>query len=725
MRLISVSIFLGVFAGAGLVAKRVSAQEKSVDAKPPVEITVRGRATEAQRLQRSAEAVAVVNVERAKKQTADLGEIMARTSGVAVLRAGGLGSDTRFSLNGLYDDQIRFFLDGVPLEVAGYPFGIANVPVNLIDRVEIYRGVVPIRFGADALGGAVQLVSDQRYDNGASVSYQVGSFGTYRLTLAGRYRHEPSGFVARANGFFDFARNNYDVDVEVAAPDGGSPSATVPRFHDRYAAYGTSLEVGFVERPWAKKLILRGYTTAYDKELQNNPIMTLPYGEVTYGERVTGATLRYEQRLLPNLDLDLIGNYAYRTIDFVDKSKWIYDWFGRRIGEHRVGGEGEIEDRPSDQTSRQHSGFARGLLAWTVAPAHALRFSTSPNYATRSGDERLQTDPTAPDPLGAKRELFTLVSGIEYEMNAIPMSGARQRPNADHRLQNIFFVKDYVYRADSDDLQSDRSLRAREQHAHNQGIGDSLRFRFTDWLYAKASYEYATRLPRPDEVFGNGVLIGPNLELLPEVSHNGNIGPRIELRRTTIGDVTVDINGFLRESDNLIQLFGGTKFFSYQNVVKARTLGVEGSFAWTLPRRWLTLDGSTTFQDVRNQSSDGPFAGYKGDRIPARPWLFASWGARLRFEQLLRADDQLEPFYVGRYVHEFFRAWESQGAREYKQTVDAQITHGVGVIYSLGTDFARISTTFEVQNLTDTRAYDSFGVQKPGRALFVKISGEL
>ena len=44
------------------------------------------------------------------------------------------------------------------------PFGIANVPVNLIERVEIYRGVVPIRFGADALGGAVNLVSDQPAD---------------------------------------------------------------------------------------------------------------------------------------------------------------------------------------------------------------------------------------------------------------------------------------------------------------------------------------------------------------------------------------------------------------------------------------------------------------------------------------------------------------------------------------------------------------------------------
>lgn len=31
--------------------------------------------------------------------------------------------------DGLGDDQIRFFLDGVPLELAGYPFGLENVPI--------------------------------------------------------------------------------------------------------------------------------------------------------------------------------------------------------------------------------------------------------------------------------------------------------------------------------------------------------------------------------------------------------------------------------------------------------------------------------------------------------------------------------------------------------------------------------------------------------------------
>src|SRR5262249_46315399 len=152
--------------------------------------------------------VHVVETETARRQSADLGEVLARTQGVGVQRSGGLGSETRFSLNGLTDDQIRFFLDGVPLELAGYPFGIANVPVNLVERAELYRGVVPVRFGADALGGAVNLVSDDHVDGThAGGSLQVGSFGTLRATVNGRHLSH-WGWLTRVSAFHDHADND-------------------------------------------------------------------------------------------------------------------------------------------------------------------------------------------------------------------------------------------------------------------------------------------------------------------------------------------------------------------------------------------------------------------------------------------------------------------------------------------------------------------------------------
>jgi TonB family protein len=678
----------------------------------PTEVKIAGQRSAAQRLQESAEAVNVVDTRRAKQQTADLGEVLARSQGVAVRRDGGLGSNTRFALNGLYDEQVRFFLDGVPLDVAGFPNGIANVPVNFVQHVEIYRGVVPIRFGADALGGAVNIVTEQSYQSRLSASYQTGSFGMHRLTLDGRYLHAPTGFIATASAFYDVAKNNYWIDVEVPDERGRAHPETVRRFHDAYRAYGVTMELGVIDRPWAKKLILRGTLAGYDKDLQHNLVMKVPYGEVTYGEDVSTVSARYEVLPHKNLSLQVIGSYAQRSIDFVDKARWVYNWRGERVNERPVAG--EIEGRAHDQIIWQDTVFARSLTTWTIAPEHKLRLSLTPVFTTRTGDERLQTNAKARDPLSAQRNLFTFVSGLEYEINLFG-----------DRLSNVLFVKDYYYSAQSEERLPGEVYKKRDSRTHSQGIGDSVRLRITPWLYTKVSYEFATRMPTPFEVFGNGVLIMANLDLEPEVSHNGNFGPRLELTRTAIGDVMLDVNAFIRDSNKLIVLLGSDRFFSYQNMYSARGMGVENALSWTSPGSWVSVDGMFTFQDQRNNSTEGPFADFKGDLIPNRPSRFGSWGLRGRVPNLPKESDTLEPFYNGRYMHWFFRGWESQGMRDTKQRIPTQVTHSVGVSYTLRRDFGRITTTVEVDNLTDAKVFDNYGTQRPGRAFYLKVVGEL
>jgi outer membrane cobalamin receptor len=219
------------------------------DFEETVEVTAQGE-SEAERRVKSAEAVHVLDTQQAQRESADLGETLARSEGLGVRRAGGLGSTARFSLAGLTDDQIRFFIDGIPLELAGFGSGIANVPVNFIDRVETFQGVVPIRLGADALGGAVQLVTDPAvYGTAATASYEIGSFETHRLTVGARHLQDSTGLLVRANGFFDSSKNNYPVDVEVADTQGRLQSVRLPRFHDGFRASGGGIEAGFVDRP--------------------------------------------------------------------------------------------------------------------------------------------------------------------------------------------------------------------------------------------------------------------------------------------------------------------------------------------------------------------------------------------------------------------------------------------------------------------------------------------
>jgi vitamin B12 transporter len=684
-----------------------------------VVIDVTAGISEAEQMQQSAEAVTVVETQRAQRESADLGDVLRRTQGVGLQRSGGLGSSTRFSLNGSTDDQIRFFLDGVPLEFAGY-LGLAVVPVNLIERVELYRGVVPVRFGVDALGGAVNLVTEDAEPRvRAGASYQAGSFGTNRLTAQLRHRFDGTPVVVSANAFYDYADNDYPIDVEVPNDLGQLEQARVYRFHDVYRAFGASLESGVVGVPWAHRLLLRIYATDSVKEQQHNQVMTLPYGEVESSERVQGATLRYESPFdfVPGLSLNLLAAYARRSIGFLDASRWVYDWFGRRISERIEPGEVEAAE---DTTSVEHRMLGRVGLNHVPAPEHELRLVSTIQRTSRSGENALYESELFLDPARAEQELLTLVSGLEYELDAWL-----------ERIENVAFVKHYYHALSAEQgldfgrAPIDRGFGLLERDGGLLGAGDALRIRLTPWAQAKASYERAVRLPPAEQVFGDGRLTRANYDLEPEVSHNLNLG--VGLTDLWLGEhgLRGELNGFLRDTDNLIQgLPLGTDRLQYHNVWSSRTLGLEASAGWTSPGRFLWLDANVTWVDLRNTSAQGAFADFDGDRVPNRPWLYANASARAQLNGLGATNDELSLTWYTTYVHDFFRSWESAGRSDYKIVIDAQLLHSAALTYLVAGE-RTFGTTLEMQNLTNERAYDFIGVQKPGRAYYFKATFEL
>jgi TonB family protein len=677
----------------------------------PVEFTVQGQSA-AERLRRSAEAVHVVETETARRQSADLGEVLARSQGVGVQRSGGLGSDTRFSLNGLTDDQIRFFLDGVPLELAGYPFGLANVPVNLVDRAEIYRGVVPVRFGADALGGAVNLVTDDHIDGTHSGgSLQVGSFGTLRATWNARHLQRPSGWLTRVSAFRDHADNDYPMNIEVADARGRNVPARVYRFHDAYSASGASVETGVVDKPWARRLLLRAFASHYDKQIQHNLMMTFsPYGDVTLAGSSAGASLRYENRFARRVGVNLVGGYAYTATTYRDLGQCVYDWFGQCLKQRAQ--PGERRGRPEDQLYTEHAGFARLNADYRLLPSHTFRLSLAPTFVQRWGDERRQANPDARDALSAERRLLTLVTGVEHQLELLG-----------GKLQNVAFAKDYVQVLRSEEPLSTGAFVRRDRGTQRLGMGNALRYAFADWIYAKASYEWATRLPRPDEVFGNAFPIRPNLELRPELSHNSNLGVTLTWSAERVGTLRSDCNGFWRDASQLIVLVGDDQTATYQNVYSARSLGVEASAGWTSPGDYVSLDGNVTWVDFRNTSRSGAFAANVGERIPNRPYLFSTGSLRLQARSVVAPRDELSLTWVSRYVHAYFRGWEGLGTD--KLTVDAQLLHALSLTYLVRNDTRELTFTGEVQNLTDAPAFDVFGVPRPGRAFYFKATASL
>lgn len=680
----------------------------------PVDVEVRSR-SRAESLRRSALAIGVIDLREAKRATADLGEVLARHEGVAVRRTGGLGSDQRFSLAGLEGEQIRFFLDGIPLDFQGYPFGIANVPVNAIERVEIYRGVVPVALGADALGGAVNLVTKApRPGLHGAASYQGGSFDTHRATLDVSYLRR--GWFARASGFGDFAANDYPITVDVS--QGGMPQrARVHRFHDAYRAEGANLTLGVTERSWARRLLLRGFFSDYEKELQHDALMNVPYGEAETGRRSAGVSASYLQSWSDALELEATAGYALGRTRAHDLTLCVYDWFGRCAPS--VAARGEIKDRvrnglPQDARLNQQALFAR-VNARYASGGHAVRLSLAPTYTFRTGTDRYEPRPGSPDPLDADRRLGALVLGLEYALSAF-----------DERLELSVFGKAYLQWLRSEELLRNNvdSVR-RDRSTQRLGGGAAARYALLDALWLKGSYEYATRLPGVEELFGDGVTVDFNLELAPEVSHNANLSLATDTGNPRAGRVAAEATWFMRDADRLIYLTGAN-VYRYQNLFRARSLGGMATASWSAPRELFYLGGNVTYQAFRNASEQGPAADTKGDRLPNRPYLFANGTAKGQLRGVFSDDDTLSLTYNVRYTHEFFRAWESKGRRDTKDVIPSQLVHSLLLTQVLQRGRDRtFSMSLELQNLTDARVYDFFGVQRPGRAVFAKVIAEL
>ncbi len=90
----------------------------------------------------------------------DLGDLLVEVPGVFVTRSGGVGDFATVSLRGSNPDEVRFYVDGVPLAVAsGGSIDLSTLPLGDVERIEIYRGTTPIGFAESALGGIVSITT--------------------------------------------------------------------------------------------------------------------------------------------------------------------------------------------------------------------------------------------------------------------------------------------------------------------------------------------------------------------------------------------------------------------------------------------------------------------------------------------------------------------------------------------------------------------------------------
>ena len=115
-------------------------------------------------------------------QETSVSDILDRTPGVSVIRNGGPGEPTSVSIRGADSDQTLVLIDGVKVNDptdAGTGFDFSSLFAGDISRIEVLRGPQSTLYGSEAIGGVVNIITDQaRRPLEANFSAEGGSFGT-------------------------------------------------------------------------------------------------------------------------------------------------------------------------------------------------------------------------------------------------------------------------------------------------------------------------------------------------------------------------------------------------------------------------------------------------------------------------------------------------------------------------------------------------------------------
>jgi iron complex outermembrane receptor protein len=142
-------------------------------------------------------------------------------------------AQTDVTLRGSSFEQVLVLVDGVPVndpQTGHFDLDVA-VPLASVERVEILRGPASAAFGADAMGGVIDIVTRGADTPGRvrppSVRASAGSFGTVDASAAGDARVGPAVLHAAAGGLrSDGHRDDTDYRIGLgsltaAAPLGG------------------------------------------------------------------------------------------------------------------------------------------------------------------------------------------------------------------------------------------------------------------------------------------------------------------------------------------------------------------------------------------------------------------------------------------------------------------------------------------------------------------------
>ncbi len=593
-----------------------------------------------------------------------LSEVLNEAAGVHVDQYGGLGAFSTVSLRGAAAGQVTVYLDGVPLTSAAHgEVNLADLPITAVEKIEVYRGLAPLAFGAATPGGAINLVtmSAPGRSEVGELRAARGSFGTWEARgTAGASRGRLTALLHAgyqgSNGDFRF----YD--------DNGTPFTTADdsmstRANDRFDA-ATAIGTLVWEPRAGLKLLAREDVFRKEQGVPGVGAVPTRYARLAF------------TRSLSHLDASWAGRGLWPALH--TRAALDQEWSRSRDTA------GELGMGLHDTHDRLSSGDLSAGLDWAV-PGRWLALESSGSLRAEHAELRDAADGQADPPRSRRLTRGAMVAlRLRPLGDRLTLHAAKRWDRLEDRLFSLG-VAGIVKRNEVT-----RELDAPQLGAMLAGpIG----------LEARLNWARATRAPTFDELFGRAGSIVGSPTLRPERAENwdGGFAWSRGLGRGARG--SAEWAHFESRAEDLVIYERAFQFVRPRNVSRSFTRGEELSL--TLSAGPLSAAGSFTWQTAVDQ---GPIPFWNGRRLALRPGRQAfgriAWRARrARLAGTLQylGDNYLDPSNRGH--------------------VASRTIAGASVSV---TPFGRdVALTVEGKNLGDNRIADVGGYPLPGRSVFV------
>jgi len=632
----------------------------------------------------------VVDTREAPASIETLADALAETVGVQVRRFGGLGDFSTVSVRGFSPRQVQVYLDGVPLARAdNETVDLSDLPLDAMERVEVYRGTTPLGFAQSGPGGVINVVTRKEGDtarSAASVSY--GSFATRKVNATYTTGSRPWNALLFAH--YLGTRGDFRFEEDNGTPENPADDRTTTRINNDFDLGSLTARLGF--RPFdGMSLALtsdtfgrdRGYPgrdVPQDANARRQNVRHLSHLEARLAPRPGfpvslsgGAWLLYQWQRFD----DPLGPLIQLTSEIEDRSlvgggQLVLEG---AVGAHHVPG---LLLALSHETFGQYDGVGRP----------GVRVGSQPARTRLRGTVALE------DEIVLLADRLSVVPGLRWE-------GIRDRAPADPRLAPVL---------------------ATSGMADRQVWSPRLGLRAEVWpgmtLLANAGrYE---RVPSLQELFGAAGIVVGNPSLQPETSLNWDLGVRLvpPPRWPPLTAVSCELAYFDNRVDEVIVVVPtSVNVFTSRNVSRARIRGAEAALGLRAWQRVL-LSTNYTYQHAVDES-DVPFR--RGNLLPGRP----THEAYVRLELLWGTE---HPLPLGRYGARLWpgRIWGEVNlvADNYLDTANTRRVPRRD-LFSLGAELRPASPwrfTFEVRNLTADQTRDALDFPLPGRSFFATVA---